>query len=161
MADYCFVTSWQVDAALADVWEEIAHPLRWPEWWRGVEDVVQLEPGDDDGLGSLYRYTWRSILPYRLRFAMRTTVVERHRLIEGVADGELQGVGRWTIAPRARGTAVRYDWTVDATKRWMRVLAPAARPLFEWNHDVVMRWGEQGLSARLARAQALVNAPGR
>jgi hypothetical protein len=29
------------------------------------------------------------------------------------------------------------------------VLAPAVRPLFAWNHDVVMRWGGEGLARLL------------
>jgi hypothetical protein len=49
-------------------------------------------------------------------------------------------------------THVRYDWQVVANKRWMRWLAPLARPLFAWNHDVVMDWGRIGL---LRRVQSL------
>jgi hypothetical protein len=31
----------------------------------------------------------------------------------------------------------------------MNRLAPLARPVFGWNHDVVMRWGGEGLARRL------------
>jgi hypothetical protein len=31
----------------------------------------------------------------------------------------------------------------------MNLLAPIARPLFEWNHNVVMSWGAEGLEKRL------------
>jgi hypothetical protein len=31
----------------------------------------------------------------------------------------------------------------------MNLLAPIARPLFKWNHDVVMHWGGEGLARRL------------
>jgi hypothetical protein len=31
----------------------------------------------------------------------------------------------------------------------MNLLAPIARPLFAWNHDVIMRQGEEGLSRYL------------
>ena len=40
-------------------------------------------------------------------------------------------------------------WNVETTKRWMNLLAPIARPLFEWNHNVVMNWGAEGLEKRL------------
>ena len=46
-------------------------------------------------------------------------------------------------------TAVVYDWQVATTKRWMNLLSPIARPVFEYNHDVVMRWGGEGLARRL------------
>jgi hypothetical protein len=44
---------------------------------------------------------------------------------------------------------VVYDWRVRSTKPWMNLLAPVARPVFEHNHDVVMRWGGEGLARRL------------
>ena len=31
----------------------------------------------------------------------------------------------------------------------MRAVAPLARPVFDYNHDVVMRWGGEGLADRL------------
>jgi len=31
----------------------------------------------------------------------------------------------------------------------MNMLSPLARPLFKWNHDVVMSWGAEGLRKRL------------
>jgi hypothetical protein len=32
----------------------------------------------------------------------------------------------------------------------MRQLAPLLRPVFAWNHGVVMGWGEDGLQRKLA-----------
>ncbi|MFL5884304.1 MAG: SRPBCC family protein [Thermoleophilaceae bacterium] len=148
MADYTFLTTWAVDAPLDAVWDAIHDSGRWPEWWKGVEKVVELEPGDDDGVGGVSRYTWKSRLPYRLEFDMRTTRVERPHLIEGVAQGELAGSGRWRFFD-GRATAVTYEWTVSTTERWMNLVAPIARPLFAWNHDVVMRQGGEGLARRL------------
>ena len=59
--------------------------------------------------------------------------------------------GPWQFSTDGETTVTRYDWTVKVTKRWMRALTPVARPLFEWNHDVVMRWGLEDLSARLSQ----------
>ena len=42
-----------------------------------------------------------------------------------------------------------YDWNVATTKAWMNLLAPVARPVFKWNHDVVMGWGAEGISKKL------------
>jgi hypothetical protein len=44
---------------------------------------------------------------------------------------------------------------VKTTEWWMNLLAPIARPLFAWNHDVVMRQGGEGL-ARLLGTRLLV-----
>jgi hypothetical protein len=148
-SDYELVTHWRFDAPLDAVWHELKHPEQWPSWWKGVRRVQLLEPGDVEGVGALRRMTWRSALPYELTFDMRTTRVEPQRLIEGVAQGELSGRGCWTLEPVGAGTAVRYDWCVAATKPWMRRLAPVAKPLFAWNHGVVMDWGRRGLAAKL------------
>jgi hypothetical protein len=83
---------------------------------------------------------------------MRTTAVERPQRIEGRASGELEGLGVWTLRADGGWTEVRYDWSVRTTKRWMNLLTPVARPFFAWNHDVVMRWGGEGLARKLGCA---------
>lgn len=149
MSDYEFVTIWRLSAPVERVYEALHASDRWPEWWPGVEKVEEVEPGDESGVGNLRRYTWKSKLPYRLVFEMRTTRVERPSVLEGAAVGELDGTGRWTLTAIPEGTEVRYDWKVRTTKPWMNLLAPIARPVFQWNHDVVMAWGGEGLARRL------------
>ena len=147
---YKFVTHWRFEASAERVWDEIYHSERWPQWWKAVESVVELRHGDEAGVGSVRRYTWRGALPYRLAFDMQTTAIEPHVRLEGRANGELAGWGCWTLSRESSSTLVRYDWEVETNKAWMRILSPIARPLFEWNHDTVMRWGFEGLVKRLA-----------
>jgi uncharacterized protein YndB with AHSA1/START domain len=149
MARYEFVTHWRLDAPIDAVFDQILKVENWPKWWRGVEGVIQLEAGDDDRVGSAWRYTWKSVLPYRLVFDMRLTRVQRPVAIDGTAAGELAGEGRWRLSTDRDATVVRYEWDVATTSRWMNLLAPLARPLFAWNHDVVMRRGGEGLARRL------------
>src|SRR5437763_4783545 len=149
MNTYEFVTIWRVKAPIEKVWDAIYHSTDWPTWWRGVENVLETRKADDNGVGSIHRYTWKSKLPYRLSFDMQTIRIEPPRLLEGVAVGELQGHGLWQLSTEGSETIVRYDWSVVTTKRWMNLLAPIARPLFEWNHNVVMSWGAKGLEKRL------------
>ena len=149
MANYEFVTTWRVPSPQQEVWDLILNSDRWPNWWRGVEKVEKLKDGDRNSVGALFRYTWKSKLPYRLIFEMETTRVEPISLIEGRAIGELQGFGRWTLSHDAGVTTARYDWQVETTKAWMNLLAPIARPFFSWNHDVVMGWGGEGLAKQL------------
>lgn len=149
MAAYEFLTIWRVKAPIELVWNEIYHSELWPTWWKGVEAVVVLRRGDDKGVGSIHRYTWKSKLPYELTFEMQTVRVEPPLLLEGVATGELAGSGRWQLSSEGDETIVRYVWKVQTTKAWMNLLAPIARPIFKWNHDVVMSWGAKGLAERL------------
>jgi hypothetical protein len=147
--EYHFSTLWHLDAPLQQVWEAIYHPEHWPHWWKGVEQVSELEPGDDSGLGALQRYTWKGALPYRLTFDMRVTRIEPLITLEGVASGEVEGTGCWRFWREGVTTIVLYEWHVSTTKRWMQLLDPVARPLFKWNHDVVMDQGGLGLAHML------------
>ena len=44
--EYRFVTVWRIEAPLEAVCEAISHSLHWPQWWRNVESVEELAPGD-------------------------------------------------------------------------------------------------------------------
>ncbi len=153
MGQYEFVTTWCLDAPIDRVFSAIEDSARWPEWWQGVRSAELLEDGDESGVGRLWRYVWRSRLPYNLAFNSRVTRLDRPWLIEGDAEGELTGVGRWRLF-EGRGTAVVYEWNVRTSRAWMNALAPFARPVFAWNHDAVMRQGAEGL-ARLLDAPLL------
>jgi hypothetical protein len=89
---------------------------------------------------------WKSLLPYRVGFEITTTRVERPYLLEADAVGELSGIGRWRLYEHGGVTAVIYEWNVATSKAWMNLLAPIARPVFEWNHDWVMARGGEGIA---------------
>ena len=151
MSDYSFVTHWNFDAPLDAVWDVIEAADAWPEWWKGVLSVTELSEGDENGIGSIRRTVWKSALPYKLEFDTEVIRIERHRLIEARAFGELDGIGSWQFeAAGEHRTHVQYDWTVKTTKAWMNLLAPLAKPFFRWNHATIMRWGEDGLRRKLA-----------
>ena len=148
MARYEFLTTWCIDAPIEAVFDVLNDAAGYPRWWKGVQSVEVLEPGDKTTGGELARFSWRSVLPYTLSFDLRATRVERPYLIEGHASGELEGVGTWRLY-EGPGTAIVYDWRVRTTKRWMNLVGPLARPAFSWNHDIVMRQGGKGLAAEL------------
>jgi hypothetical protein len=145
MAYYEFLSTWCLDAPIGDVWSLLLDSAGYPVWWKGVQSVDLLVPGDALGVGQVSRFSWRSVLPYTLGFDMRVSRVEPFRLIEGHATGELEGVGVWRVFS-GPCTAVVYDWRVRTTARWMNLLGPLARPAFVWNHDLVMRQGARGLA---------------
>lgn len=144
------VSIWHLDAPVDQVWRELTDARRWPDWWSFVENVEQIESGEPDGLHSLWRHAWRTLLPYRLDFLLRIVRIEAPRLLEAQVSGDLAGLGRCCLEATQTGTILRFDWRVRACKPWMRWLAPWARPLFLWNHKKVMQSGERQLRARLS-----------
>ena len=125
------------------MWWTLRDAERWPEWWRGVERVTVLEPDEH------YRIAWRSRVPYELEFDFTVLDLDEPRFMSGEASGALAGDGHWRLFEQDGVTAVTYEWNVQTTKTWMNLLAPVARPVFAYNHDVVMRWGGEGLARRL------------
>ncbi len=149
MAHYEFLTSWFLRAPIERVFAEIEAVSEWPSWWKGVLAVEVLSPGTHGSVGMRTRNTWKSLLPYTLEFEAEVVRHEPPTRIEVAARGELVGRGTWELRRERDGTRVLYRWQVSTTRAWMNVLAPIARPFFRWNHDVVMRWGGEGLARRL------------
>ena len=155
MADYHFVSTWRIHAPIEQVWEEIVHAERWPTWWKYVVRVDELESGAEDGVGKRLRLLFRTRLPYTLGFDIRLTEVQPPSVLASVATGELEGTGRWLLTREDGGTLVRYNWDVRTTRWWMNLLAPIARPAFNWNHDQLMAEGGRSLARRLGVALEL------
>jgi len=150
MAHYFFVTRWKIDAPLERVWDVIADAPAWPQWWRAVAGARVLKEGAPPSfIGRELRLTWRTQLPYGFTFDMTVTRVEPPNILEGVARGELAGTGTWRFSHDGDGTILQYDWDVTTNVPWMNAFAPLLKPAFVYNHNVVMRWGQEGLAKRL------------
>ena len=140
---YSFLTTWLLECPRERVWDALQEAERWPEWWRGVQRVTELAPQQR------YLIAWRSRIPYELEFEFDVQEREPPCSMFGHARGELTGTGHWRLFERDGVTAVLYEWNVRTTRPWMNALAPVARPVFEYNHNVVMRWGGEGLARHL------------
>lgn len=145
---FVLVTEWVLATSVERVFDALVDPASWPRWWRYVERVALLVPGDAQGVGAVRRYTWSSRLPYRLTIDMTTTLVVPYAKLEGLASGDVEGTGCWRLHDAAGRACVRYTWKVAPRKRWMRALTTLA-PLFVWNHHAVMAAGGRGLARHL------------
>lgn len=147
--EFNLVTNWHLRAPVSAVWALLNRPEDWPQWWRAVKRVEAIGEGDQSGIGAVRRFTYATALPYTVGFDMTVTRIEPMRLLEGRADGELDGIGRWTLTEAPGGTDVRYDWIVRLTKPWQRTFSFALKPVFAWNHRVVMGWGYEDIRKKL------------
>jgi uncharacterized protein YndB with AHSA1/START domain len=146
------LTRFALAAPPAAVYGAVRDVAAWPRWWRGCERVIELDRGDDEGLGAARRIEWKSRLPYRVAIEVKVTAIRRPAFIEAESGGDLAGSGRWTFSPLGTdgaSTRVEYLWEVTARKAWMRALTPLLAPLFRLNHDWLMAAGAHGLAARL------------
>lgn len=149
---FSLVTEWRILAPIERVWETLSIVDDWPRWWPYVREVVNVAPGDGNGVGARRRTVWASRLPYDLVFDMRTTIVERPTRLEAVALGDLHGTGCWRLATDRALTRVRYTWRVHTVGGWIHRVAPLLAPIFRWNHNAVMAAGGRGLARELGVA---------
>jgi carbon monoxide dehydrogenase subunit G len=146
MADYHYVSTWQLQAPIEQVWAALNDLEHLPTWYRGVHEARELVPGDALGVGRRVRYVIKGRLPLRLAFEATTTRSVPPQDQELQAEGELAGTGRWLLDQQGEVTTVRYHWDVRTTRPWMNLLAPLARPIFTWNSRGVLLEAGEGLA---------------
>jgi hypothetical protein len=146
---YKFITKWQIKAPLNDVWFAIYESSEWPAWWKGVKAVTVIKENDANGINGIRRYTWKAALPYTLSFSMQLTEKQDLSLLKGIAFGKLEGDGTWHFSHDNGITKVQYNWNVKTNKPWMNYLAFLLKPLFQLNHNIVMKWGAVSLARKL------------
>jgi carbon monoxide dehydrogenase subunit G len=146
MADYHYVSTWQLQAPIEQVWAALNDLEHLPVWYRGVQQAREVAPGDPQGVGRRVRYVIKGRLPLRLAFEATTIRSVPPRDQDLRAEGELAGTGRWSLDQHGQVTTVRYTWDVSTTRPWMNLLAPLARPLFAWNSKGVMLQAGKGLA---------------
>lgn len=149
MAHYQFESEWALTAPIESVYELLAHPEDFSEWWPSVKRSQPLEEGDEDGVGARASYSLRSPLLYSMDFETRAVDVQHPRRIHNLVRGDLVGTGTYLLDSRGAGTTVHFSWHVSTTKTWMNIMAPVAKPLFVWAHHHVMREGATAMASCL------------
>lgn len=149
MADYNFLTVWKFDAPLERVYNTVHNADEYHLWWKGQSKVETIKRGDALGVGAVKKFKTRSVLPYTLIYTGTVLEVEPLKKVVGTTTGELEGRGTWIFETEKEISIVKYYWVVKTNSLLMNFLTPVMKPIFEWNHDVVMRWGEEGLAKYL------------
>lgn len=152
MARYRRTSTWEVDASIDRTWDALLLVGDWPAWWRGFRSIQRLGGGDEHGVGMRLRQQWRALLPLTLTIDLEMTRVERHRLLEGRASGDMEGTCTWQFEDHGGRTTVHFVLDVRPARWWMRLPVPFAVRVFAWNFDALMRWGVEGLAGLLGTA---------
>ena len=149
MKQYSFITKWAIEAPLEQVWQAIYESEQWPQWWKGVISVKEIEKGDDQGIGSIRIYTLSSAMKYQLSFSLLLTERKDHQLLKGTAHGQLSGTGAWYFKEKNSISYVECHWHVATNVRWMNLFSFLLAPVFKYNHALAMKWGAKSLSKKL------------
>lgn len=139
LSTYAFVTSFEVGASPEDVFDLVIAPEPWLDHWGDVVEVDRRQQGGPDGVGSAVAGSVRAPWGYRIGGRIDVVAAERPAWVEMQVAGTIRGSGTWVLEATPRGTAVEFTWSVRPVARWLRVLTPVARPLFEAAHATVVR----------------------
>jgi hypothetical protein len=138
---------WTVPVDFDATFQALRDLPSYARWWPEVKSVI---PVSEQRAVVLIM----GMLPYALEFLMEAEVDDPSSgVLRAGLSGDLEGFSSWTVKPGVDGCRLVYDQEVEVTKRLLRVLAPVARPFFKLNHRVMMRRGERGLRAHLAKPQ--------
>lgn len=117
-------------------------------WWPEVKSVI---PVNKDRAVVLIM----GVLPYSLEILMDKEIDDASTgVLRAGLSGDLEGFSSWTVTPEDSGCRLIYEQHVEVTKRLLQLLAPVARPLFRFNHRLMMSRGEKGLRSYLASGKA-------
>jgi len=147
-ARYHFLSDFTLTSSRDAVWSTLIAVEEWPSWWRWLKriEVVQ-EATSENGVGAVNRLHIGSPTGYGFRFEGEITDVDRLCRIDMILSGEIVGRVRYLLSDDpSGGTNVSYAQLVETPKWWMNLLAPIARPGFNWNHDKLMTDFGRGLA---------------
>ncbi len=150
MAEYSFITTWQLNQPVERVWGAINAAEDYPRWWPNILSYECLTPDNPRGVGAQGKRVVHGILPYSLEYVTTITKSDCPRELAFDAVGDLVGHGRFVFRPHRDGTEVIIYWDVTTQGRWLNRLSPLLKWLFAWNHNYVMQRGEKGLAAWLS-----------
>lgn len=145
---YHFVSNWTVHAQLIEAEKVIHNVPTWRLWWRDLKSVNVIRE-TPNYVGSEFEGVWGSASGYKLHMHIVITAFEAGKSIAFDATGDLDGGGTWQFETNGQNTSMRIVWDVATTKTWMNIGAPILRPIFEYNHSLLMRRAEVSLNEYL------------
>lgn len=148
---YTFIDHWYIQAPIEQVFDHVADPRTYPQWWPVYPAVEVI--ADTDGTPLYTRLTVKSVFGYRLKLDVETAEADRPHLLRTVARGQLSGTGDWVFAQTEDTTHAEWTWNVVSDHPLLNVLEPFAKPLFAWSHNNASQKGHHGLKQLLERTR--------
>jgi hypothetical protein len=151
-----FASRWHIPGEPAEVFELLADPARFPEWWGPVHASARvIEDGRADGTGRTVELVSGARLPGLLRLRATMVAVNRPYACALALAGDVDGEAAWHLRREGPYVVADLDCRVRASgtlARWrLAALAPLARLEFRW----AMRRGRLGLLLELRRRHAV------
>lgn len=143
---YHFHSQWLIHAPVAAVYALINKAEAWPLWWPAVL-IVRADTATDGT--EMQHQEWRTPFGYSFSFDLKLIERQPNQLLAAAVSGMLEGTGIWRFAAVPEGCRVTFEWKVRTNVAWINKLSWLLRPVFAYNHRLVMRQGRKGLERML------------
>jgi len=130
------------------IWSSIEHAERFESWWAWLREFRLEGPGLEEG-SVLYGVVSPPV-PYTMRIRVVLGHCTRPERIDATVHGDLEGHAHLVLEATDPGTLAEVSWTVEMTKRPMRLAARVGYPLLRWGHDRVIDATVSGYRRHLA-----------
>ena len=143
---YYFNSSWNIDAPLELIWNELINYKKWSAWCEGLEKIEPLDQFDHLQKGNNIRSIWKGALPYSITFDAVIKDFIQYSFLSFNVSGDLYGEGICHFLSSHDHTTINFIWNVSPTKLWMKMSSPFARPAFIKNHDHILEHAITGFT---------------
>jgi hypothetical protein len=151
MAEYKFVDHWYIKAPIDVVYQHIADPRTYPQWWPVYSHVKVIKDVPFPHIGGRANLLVNSFLGYKLNIEVETTRADPPKYLMTVSEGNLEGSGEWIFTQEGETTHAQWTWIVHSNHRLLNLLEPVAKPLFAYSHTNASEKGHQGLKKFLEK----------
>jgi len=154
--DHRFATRWLVLGDPAEVFDLLADPSGWPQWWGSVHASARtVKSGEPGGRAARVELVSGARLPVLLRTRVTVAALERPHSIELELHGDVRGHARWEIEPRGPYVAITTECVVRGAGALSATLGTLLAPLTRAEFGWALHQGMLGLKLELRRRHAV------
>ncbi len=155
MKEYRFVDHWQIRAPIHMVYDLVANPRTYAQWWKAYDGVNILRDVPYPHVGVRVELLVRSPFGYRLRLEVETAEADPPTYLKTISRGQLAGTGIWEFSQEGDTTHAVWTWIVRSDHPVLNRLEWFAKPFFALSHVIISRRGHLGLKRLLETQPAI------
>ncbi len=151
LLDYDLHDRWRVTGTAEEVAAIFMDTPAIHTWWPQYLGVTVVEPGDDYGLGRVFRIRVKGWAPHTMQLEFRVVEVRYPEYFAVEVDGSIEGRGSGSLVSSGPELVIDFELKVRVRGRFLQIFSFLLKPVFAAHHRYVMRRGELGLHEELQR----------
>lgn len=159
LLDYDLRDRWRVTGSAEEVAAIFMDTSAIHTWWPQYLTVTVVEPGDDYGLGRVFRIRVKGWAPHTMQLEFRVVEVRYPEYFAVEVEGSIEGRGSGSLVSSGPELVIDFELKVRVRGRFLQIFSFFLKPIFAAHHRYVMRRGELGLRDELQRRRTATSQP--